>query len=523
MGKLLELYSDKTIGAISGWDRIRFRGTIRWLASTRGINTYLGTLGLLTKDFGQWAESITKRLRAACAIQAELLGIPLIYLRKSGIDKGALAHSLAEERGVDTGDICMFSVVEPCRAPQVGADRETKMLHLELAQRKCVFVYHYWNDPIPGFGHTRLQSWLPLTVTTCLNGRHWLERQLLSESIKYVKDDNCFPFIDDLDRARELLDQQLQTRWPELLDSLLRRNCPIIDSLFDHDPLRYYWSADETEWATDITFRTSADLDRIYLPLLRHGLISAQSPAVMRFFGKKVVNGKVRGQAPHEIVSDHRTRYEGVRLKHWLSGNSIKAYNKAANLLRLETTINNTRDFKVFRHPDDDSSRPTSWQKMRKGVSDLHRRAQVSQACNERYAEHLASATITGTLHDVAADICAPVTKKGRRHRAINPWGTEDYKVLQFIARGENTINGFRNRNLRSKLYPEAQHYTDKAQLRKLGGRVTRRLRLLRAHGLIKKVAHTTRYVLTSKGHKVATAILAASSAETEQLMEMAA
>lgn len=160
---------------------------------------------------------------------------------------------------------------------------------------------------------------------------------------------------------------------------------------------------------------------------------------------------------------------------------------------------------------------------MRKGVSDLHRRAQVSQACNDRYAEHLASAAITGTLQQVAADICTPMIKKGRRYRALNPWAPEDYEMLQFIARGENTINGFRNRNLRSSLFPEAHRSSDKAHLRKLSGRVTRRLRLLRAHGLIKKVAHTARYVLTTKGHKVATSILAASSADTQRLMEMAA
>jgi len=523
MRKLLELYSDKVIGAISGWDRIRFRGTIRWLASTRGINTYLGTLGVLIKDFGRWAESITMRLRAACAARAAMLGIPLIYLRSSGVDKDALARHLAEERGLETGDICMFSVVEPCRAPQVRGDRASKMLHIEMAERKCVFIYHYWNDPVVGFGHSRLQTWLPLSATICINGRHWLERQLLADSIDYIKDGNCFPFIADLDHAQALLERQHQTDWPLLLSSLLQRNCPLINDLFGPDPLRYYWSADESEWATDIVFSKTADLDHIYPSLLRHGLVSAQSPAVMRFFGRRRVGCRSRGPAPREILSDHRTRYEGVRLKHWLNGNSIKAYNKAGNLLRLETTINNTREFKVFRQPNDDTSRPASWQKMRKGVSDLHRRAQVSQACNDRYADHLASAAITETLQQVAGDICNPVTKKGRRYRALNPWAVDDYKLLQFIACGQNTINGFRNRNLRNHLYPQAQRSADKAHLRKLSGRVTRRLRLLRAHALIKKVSHTTRYVLTTKGHRVATAILAASSTEAQRLMGMVA
>lgn len=524
MQKLLELYSDMTSGAISGWDRIRFRGTIRWLASTQGINSYLGSQGMLIKDFGHWAQEITQRVRSACAGQADKLGIPMKYLDRSGVNKEALARQIAEEREIDTGDICMFSVQENCWAPEVKGNRSKKTLELKVRKRRCVFIYHYWNDPVIGFGHTRLQTWLPLSVTLCVNGRHWLERQLLAESIDYLKDGNCFPFIGDPVRAQELLDKQLCTNWPALLNPLLRRNCPVIDNLFGTSPLQYYWSADETEWATDVCFRSVADLERIYPSLLRHALVTAQSPSVLRFFGKRTTpNGKIPGSAPREILSDHRSRYEGVRIKHWVNGNSVKAYNKAGNLLRLETTINNNRDFKVFRHPDDDESRPASWQKMRKGVSDLHRRAQVSQACNDRYAEHLAAAAVNETLHQVAADVCRPVRRKKRRFRALNPWAPEDYEILRFIAAGEHTVNGFRNRDLRNHLYPETTGNNDTAHRNRLSGRVTRRLAMLRAHGLIKKVPRTTRYVLTAKGQKVSAAILAASAADSQQLMEMAA
>jgi hypothetical protein len=473
---------------------------------------------ILLKDFGNWAQSITNKVRACCAAQAEALGIPLLYLKSSAVDKEALAREIARERKVETGNICMFSVVEPCYAPQVKGDRASKKLNIEVALRKCIFVYHYWNDPVVGFGHTRLQTWLPLSSTICLNGRHWLERQLLNEGIEYRKDGNCFTSLSDLSRAQQLFDDQQRTGWPVLLTSLLQRNCPIINGLFGHEPLHYYWSADETEWASDIMFKEVAELEKIYPSLLRHSLVAADSPAVMRFFGKRAV-----GIASSEIVSDYRKRYEGVRLKHWLSGNSVKVYNKAGNVLRVETTITNTRDFKVFRHPDDDASRPASWQKMRKGVSDLHRRAEISQACNNRYAEHLAATTVTGTLKQVAGDICSRTSKDGRSYRAINPWSAQDYSTLQFIAQGANAINGFRNRDLRNYLYPESGQSDDKLQVRSLSAKVTRHLALLRAHGLIKKVSRTTRYILTTKGHTVAAAILAASAVDPKKLMEMAA
>src|SRR3989337_1567671 len=76
-------------------------------------------------------------------------------------------------------------------------------------------------------------------------------------------------------------------------------------------------------------------------------------------------------------------------------------YNKSSSLLRIETTINNTRDFKVFRRPNDDEGKPASWQKMRKGVSDLHRRCEVSQQCKDRYGDALAAAQVEEKLKKV--------------------------------------------------------------------------------------------------------------------------
>lgn len=518
MQSFIKLYTDKLVGAISGWDRIRFRGTIRWLATTRGLTSYMSVRNILLKDFGHWAEAITKRVRAACTCQAEKLAIPMMYLKSSLIDKEALARKVADERGVTEGDICMFSVVEPCTAPMIRGNRSTRKLELVMAPRKCVWIYHYWNDPRLGFGHTRLQTWLPLSATICINGRHWLERQLIHNGIGYLKDGNCFRYIEDVGQAQRLLDAQLKTDWPTMLQGLVERNCPILRGVIEEAPFDHYWSADETEWATDLIFSRGEDLDLLYPHLLRHGLVSAQSPAVMRFLGRKSAGGP----ASKEVISDLRQRYEGIRLKHCVNRNSIKMYNKAGNVLRVETTINNTRDFKVFRHPDDDRSRPASWQRMRKGVSDLHRRAQVSQAANERYLEHLAAAAIDQTLRQVAGDVCRAVVKKRRRYRGLNPLQGEDFKMLQFLARGEFGINGFRNRDLRGWLYPELDG-DDPIERKRASGRTTRRIGLLRAHGLIRKVPRTHRYVLTSKGMKITTALLAAANAQTNQLMELAA
>ena len=121
-----------------------------------------------------------------------------------------------------------------------------------------------------------------------------------------------------------------------------------------------------------------------------------------------------------------------------------------------------------------------------------------------------------------AQDICSHTVKNGRRHRAVNPWRTDDFKTLQFLARGELSIQGFRNRDLRRWLHPDIDA-SDSLAVCRASGRITRRIQIFRAHGIIKKIPHTTRYSLTKKRRKIVNAILAASSVDTEQLMEMAA
>ncbi len=61
--------------------------------------------------------------------------------------------------------------------------------------------------------------------------------------------------------------------------------------------------------------------------------------------------------------------------------------------------------------------------------------------------------------------------------------------------RGEFLLQGFRNKDLRLHLFPEAEFHA--IRRRKASDRITRCLRLLRAHGLIRKVPGTRYYRVT--------------------------
>lgn len=286
--------------------------------------------------------------------------------------------------------------------------------------------------------------------------------------------------------------------------------------------LEYYWTLSQSEYATDVLFHRAEDLARLYPSLVHHGMRSFASPDVMRFLGHRVPmsGGRVNPRFQGEVVSDFKDRPEGIRLKHTLKANSIKLYNKEGSVLRVETTINDPEDFRVYRAPEATPEGGKAWRKMRRGISDIARRAEVSRAANQRYLQALESASVTVPLFEWTREVCRPIRRQHRRYRALNPLSARDAALLETVSRGEFTINGFRNRHLRALLYPHrASRDVQKKQARAVG----RQIRLMRMHGLIAKVSHTHRYVVTQKGRITITALLAAQQADTQQLTQLAA
>ena len=324
----------------------------------------------------------------------------------------------------------------------------------------------------------------------------------------------------DLEKAQQLLTSQLQTNWGQTLDQLRQLVHPAHEQMFGAPPLpHYYWSADETEWATDVMFRSRADLAGLYPQLVRHGITTFGSADVLRFLGRRPW---VEMFSKEVIHSQLKTRPEGTRIKHQMGHNSIKMYDKQESVLRVETTVNDAGGMKAYRTSEADPEGPKQWRKLRKGVSDLSRRAQVSQAANTRYLEALSTVDHPEPLGTTTGSLSRPTAWKGRRVRALNPLGPDDGRLLQSISRGEFQINGFRNRDLRPLLFDQPASPTTREGKRQ-SAKVTRLLRLLRGHKMISKIARSHRYRLTKRGRIQITALLAAQNANTAKLTELAA
>ena len=525
MNKFIAKFGDQILGVLCGFDRLVLRGTLRAICYPQGMEGYLSGSSVLLKDFARHVHEVSARLKGASLAGAQNLGRKIKYLASPQLDKEQIARSLATEQKVTEGLVCVLTSVEPCQSFEVHRNRETKKLELVSRLRKCLFLYHYSIHPVFGFMNARIQTWFPFSIQICLNGREWLARQMDAEGLRYVRQDNCFPWIEDFARAQKLMQGQLRVNWPKLLQAIARQLNPIHEEIFRQVPLDYYWTVHQNEWASDIAFRDAAVLRRLHPLLILHAVTHFGSPQVLRFLGRRTrQDGQVSRSFQGEATTDLRERQEGVRIKHAMNGNSLKLYDKAytavGSILRPEVTLNNPADLRVYRPKEGDPKGPKAWRPLRRGIADLHRRAQLSQQATDRYLEALAGVDDSTRLEELTRPLERPVTWKGKRVRPLHPFQGPDAALLEAVGKGEFLLNGFRNKDLQAVFFTQAP---EPAQVkRRRSAWVSRQIRLLRAHSLIRKVPRENRYHVTASGRRLITAILAARKATVSQLSKVA-
>ncbi len=143
---------------------------------------------------------------------------------------------------------------------------------------------------------------------------------------------------------------------------------------------------------------------------------------------------------------------------------------------------------------------------MRFGLADLERRVEVSRAANQRYLEALSVVGTPAPAAELLDRVCRRQIHHQRPYRALQPVSPKEAEVFAAILDGRFLLRGFTNRDLRRRLkWPQT---CDPQQLRRMSGRATRLLRLLRAHGLIRKVSGTRYYRVTSRGQLIMTTAL---------------
>ena len=262
-------------------------------------------------------------------------------------------------------------------------------------------------------------------------------------------------------------------------------------------------------------------LNSIMDSLLRHAHMTGTSVRVLRYLDRPLTKaGKPYARSTDEVLTRVTDFNDGIRIRHWVDKNSVKLYNEQ-NVLRVETTINNPGKFIVFRHKQGQSpDEPKQRLPLRKGVMDIPLRSIISGEVNDRFMDDLATPHDESPARELIDEITRHVTKGGRRFRALDPTG-KDRELLQSISDPAFRISGLTNKMLRQQLSDTG--FGSGRTNKQLSAKISRHLRLLRVHGIIRKLPRQNRYQLTLKGVKLTNILNAFLDASTENLLKMAA
>jgi hypothetical protein len=484
----VERYTSKLHGVVSCFDRVVITGMLPDIGHAKAMTRELTRRGIRIFDFPRFAEPFREEIRENAERVAKEAGLEIEFIRKKNFRKEKRIKQIVRERGDHPGLVHVFSAMEPCPSFRPWHDKPTGKTFLKGRDAKCLHYYFYFIDPVLGLCYLRVPTWAPFRLQFYFNGHNVLARELAKRGVSFTLVDNAFVSIEDLELAQRLANRRSVKALHRRLDRLARLYCPVVTQF----PAGYHWSLMQVEYATDLLFKRAADLQPIYDGLIRTAVHAVKADQVAMFLGKKI-HGRFEG----ELSTDLKHRVQGMRIRHQMGPAALKMYDKLGRVLRIETVTN---DVTFFRHPRTvehrDGSSEFKVAPLKKSIYSLPALRRLMHASNRRYLEFLSTLEDSSPGLKKLSRITDPVRDRGRSYRGFNLFSVEDLELFRAIVRGEFNVHGFRNRDLR-QLLPDLD-----------GRQMSRMIKRLRIHGLIKKVRAGYRYHLTRLGRQTVAAAL---------------
>ena len=480
---ITERYNDDIYGVLSCYDRILIHGNIIGWGFAEGMTAYLNSKGIRIFDFPKFAEPMKEIIRSNAEKTAAENNIEIEYIRKTkAFRKDDMIAEIISKRGNHPGLVHIFSAMESCTTYKPWHDKTTGKTFLKNDAGKCIHYYFYFIDRDYGLCYLRVPTWAPYRLQFYMNGHNLLENKLKKNGIKYTMIENAFHQISDFKKAQELSDSIRVADLHQALDKISQRYCPLPK---EYETV-YNWSIMQIEYAMDICFKSQDVLKPMYDQIIKTAMHTVAPENIANFLGKRF-SLLFEGEAG----SNYNKRILGTRIKHQMGEVSVKMYDKAGVILRIECTSNDVSKFKHIR--DVQQRDGTVVQKsaiVKKSIYSLFPLAGIFKGVVKRYLEYVSefddSSDGIGRLEKVTAD----VRKDGRNYKGFNFFHPEDRIVLEEIAQGEYNIRGIQNKHLR-ECFPDKSSST-----------VSRIIKRLRMHGLIRKAPKSYRYYLTTLGKK---------------------
>lgn len=481
---LTEKYAKDLHGVLSCYDRVIIHGNIAGWCFAEGMTAILASRGVRVFDFAEFSAPLTEAIRKNAEQIAQANDVKIEFIRKIGaFRKDDRISEIISQRGEQPGLVHIFSAMEGCNTYRPWHDKATGKSFLKHDTGKCLHYYFYFIDPDYGLCYLRVPTWAPFRLQFYFNGHNWLESKLIKHGITYTKLDNAFHTISDFTKAQELSDKIRVEDLHQVLDILARRYCPLPETYEIH----YNWSIMQVEYAMDICFKKQEVLQPMYNEIIKTAVHTVNPDNIANFLGKRF---SVLFEG--ESGSKYDRRILGTRIKHQMGEVSVKMYDKAGVILRIECTSNDVSQFRQVRDVQQrDGAIVQKEARLKKSIYSLFPLIQIFKGVTRRYLEYISEFDDPSDGVRKLDKVTQDVRKEDRNYKGFNFFSKEDQQVFEAIARGEFNIRGLRNKQLR-ELLPD-----------KSSAAVSRIIKRLRTHGLIRKTRNAYRYYLTKLGKSV--------------------
>jgi hypothetical protein len=425
-------------------------------------------------------DQIGQRFRRSVASFADANDIPWVKFTKADRKIETMRPYLARQAATGRSGVAAIGVAQEFQRVWTAYRRETRsgapQFTFTKNDRRVTCYYFYLWDADFGPGFIKVCSYFPYPAKVWINGHEWAKRQAAKAGIAFTELSNGFGSCDDPAGLQEICDRL----GPGTINVFVQRwlhRLPMPFGERDRDA-GYWWetSMRQVEISRTIVFDAPRHARGFFEALIADNLDLGRPRNVEIIFGRKI-RRDTQGVFRTAIDRDN----DGVVVNVFYKHSRIKQYLKDGRAMRIETVVNAPRDLGCNAR-----------------LPNLEELAAKARACNRRIldAERVGQGCVLAS--PAFERIAHPtVDAEGRRTPALRFGDPRVMALAGALCQTLFAATGITNKSLRALM-------TGLLGTPYSTGQMTYDLRRLRLNGLIERIDHTNRYILTSDGIRAA-------------------
>jgi len=308
-----------------------------------------------------------------------------------------------------------------------------------------------------------------------LNAHEWAKRQAAREGIEFKPLDNGFASCEDA-QALAAICGSLTEREIESFFSRWTRALPSPFTNTERGRYRYRLSVRQIEMSDTRVFDRPAAGRAWFEQTIRDQLDLGRPDKVQIIFDRTITS-RTPGRFQTKVITKGVEPVIQAHYKH----SKVKQYFKEGRALRTETTVNDPYDFGINR-----TLTAATWQQLRT----------IGDQVNDRLLDAQLQARSCAPDPTTLQRLVSPSIEDGQPAPALHFADPRVMALFSCLCSFQHLFAGLTNRTLRPQMAEIIPGYTR--------GQMTYDLRRLRRKGLIRRIARSQRYELTSFGRRTA-------------------